>query len=258
MFLSSALFRVPVHFQHFLVDWFWNNRRLIRSVFSGLLLDRHQVWRSHDPTSVRLFTFVNKRCHTPFFVFHLFCTNSAQLGSFGSTPLNSAQFCSLRSTFKKDSFASIAFTFFKKMQLYHLIILLLVILLPVICPVIWCFPIWLTSSLSYPMAIFSVNEIWTFFYIWTISGKSELRLLVSSAMGGLSIHYFWLFLLPLWYTKKPRVAFECKVCVTPNRRRRNCTVRIFWGNTTRYIGGKLKPWRIATQKRPYKKLLIPA
>ena len=96
------------------------------------------------------------------------------------------------------------------------------------------------------------------FYIWTMSGKSELRLIVSSARGGLSIHYFWLFLLPLWYTKKPRVAFECKVCVTPNRRRRNCTVRIFWGNTTRYIGGKLKPWRIATQKRPYKKLLIPA
>ena len=128
-----------------------------------VILDRHQVWQSHDPTSVRLFTFVNKRCHTPFFVFHLFCTNSAQLGSFGSTPLNSAQFCSLRSTFKKDSFASIAFTFFKKMQLYHLIILLLVILLPVICPVIWCFPIWLTSSLSYPMAIFSANEIRTFY-----------------------------------------------------------------------------------------------
>ena len=95
--------------------------------------------------------------------------NSAQLGStrlnsaqLGSTPLNSAQICSLRSTFKKDLFASIAFTFFKKMQLYHLIILLLVILLPVICPVIWCFPIWLTSSLSYPMAIFSANEIRTF------------------------------------------------------------------------------------------------
>ena len=56
-------------------------------------------------------------------------------------------------------FASISFTSFKKMQLYHLvlllpvillsIILLLVILLPVIHPVIWCFPIWLTRSLSY-------------------------------------------------------------------------------------------------------------
>ena len=30
-------------------------------------------------------------------------------------------------------------------------------------PVIWCFSIWRTSSLSYPMAIFSANEIQTFF-----------------------------------------------------------------------------------------------
>ena len=35
-------------------------------------------------------------------------------------------------------------------------------------PVIWCFPIWLTTSLSYPMAIFSANEIRTF-YIWVRS-----------------------------------------------------------------------------------------
>ena len=34
---------------------------------------------------------------------------------------------------------------------------------PVILPAIWCFPIWLTSSLSYLMAIFSANEIRTFF-----------------------------------------------------------------------------------------------
>ena len=33
---------------------------------------------------------------------------------------------------------------------------------PFIRLVIWCFPIWLTSSLSYPMAIFSANEIQTF------------------------------------------------------------------------------------------------
>ena len=99
----------------------------------------------------------------PPFLFSIFFVQTRlNLAQLGSTPLNSAQFCSLRSTFKKDSFASIAFTFFKKMQLYHLIILLLVILLPVICPVIWCFPIWLTSSLSYPMAIFSANEIQTF------------------------------------------------------------------------------------------------
>ena len=54
------------------------------------------------------------------------------------------------------SFASISFTSFKKTQIYHLVILLLVIR-----PVIWCFPIWLTSSVSYPMAIFSANEIRT-------------------------------------------------------------------------------------------------
>ena len=30
-------------------------------------LDRHQVWRSHDPTSVRIFTFV-KDVTPPFFV----------------------------------------------------------------------------------------------------------------------------------------------------------------------------------------------
>ena len=33
----------------------------------------------------------------------------------------------------------------------------------VILPAIWFFPIWLTTSLSYPMAIFSANEIRTFF-----------------------------------------------------------------------------------------------
>ena len=41
----------------------------------------------------------------------------------------------------------------------------LAIRLPVIFPAIWCFPIWLTSSLSYLMAIFSVNEIRTFFIV---------------------------------------------------------------------------------------------
>ena len=35
----------------------------------------------------------------------------------------------------------------------------------VIRPVIWCFPIWLTSTISYPMAIFSTNEIRTFWLI---------------------------------------------------------------------------------------------
>ena len=27
----------------------------------------------------------------------------------------------------------------------------------------WCFPIWLTTTLSYPKAIFSANEIWNFY-----------------------------------------------------------------------------------------------
>ena len=63
--------------------------------------------------------------------------------------------------FKKTqflSFASISFTSFKKRQFYSV-----VIFLPVICLVIWCFPIWLTNSLSYLMVIFSANEIWTFY-----------------------------------------------------------------------------------------------
>ena len=38
----------------------------------------------------------------------------------------------------------------------------LVVISPVIHQVIWCFPILLTTSLSYPMAIFSANEIRTF------------------------------------------------------------------------------------------------
>ena len=30
-------------------------------------LDRHQVWRSHDPMSVETFDFCEKSCHTPVF-----------------------------------------------------------------------------------------------------------------------------------------------------------------------------------------------
>ena len=29
------------------------------------ILDRHHVWRSHDPTSIRLFTYVKKKDVTP-------------------------------------------------------------------------------------------------------------------------------------------------------------------------------------------------
>ena len=42
----------------------------------------------------------------------------------------------------------------------------LVVISPVIHQVIWCFPILLTTSLSYPMAIFSANEIRTFLIIF--------------------------------------------------------------------------------------------
>ena len=41
-----------------------------------LLLDRHQVWRSHDPTSIRIFHFVD---FIPHFWFVSFCTNSQRL-----------------------------------------------------------------------------------------------------------------------------------------------------------------------------------
>ena len=47
-------------------------------------------------------------------------------------------------------------------SLYCSVILLPVILLLVIFPVIWCFPIWLTTSLRYPMAIFSANSFGLF------------------------------------------------------------------------------------------------
>ena len=58
----------------------------------------------------------------------------------------------------------ISFTSFKKTQLYRPVICLLIHPGLVIHPVIWCFPIWLTSSLSYLMAIFSANEIRTFLF----------------------------------------------------------------------------------------------
>ena len=74
-----------------------------------------------------------KRCHTPFF--------------------------------KKDTTFCRSHLSFKKIQLYCTVIILPIILLLIIRPVIWCFPIWLTSSLSYPMAIFSANEIRTFLFI---------------------------------------------------------------------------------------------
>ena len=111
------------------------------------ILDRHQVWRSHDPTSVQNFPFCEKKDFIPHFWFASFLYNSLRFP-------------------------------FKKTQLYCSVILLPVILLRVILllvifPVIWCFPIWLTTSLSYPMAIFSANEIRTFFEWFLSKSKSE-------------------------------------------------------------------------------------
>ena len=59
-------------------------------------------------------------------------------------------------------------------QVIRLVICPVICLLicPVIHPVIPCIPIWLTSSLSYPMAIFSANEIRTF-DIYMISTQSS-------------------------------------------------------------------------------------
>ena len=41
---------------------------MTKSQIHTILLDRHQLWRSHDPTSNQTFDFCGKkRCHTPFF-----------------------------------------------------------------------------------------------------------------------------------------------------------------------------------------------
>ena len=47
----------------------WCNVHFIH-IYNLYILDRHQVWRSHDPTSVRNFPFceIKKRLHTPFLV----------------------------------------------------------------------------------------------------------------------------------------------------------------------------------------------
>ena len=42
------------------------------SYIPTLFLDRHQVWRSHDPTSVQTFDFCEKAVIPPFFISHLF------------------------------------------------------------------------------------------------------------------------------------------------------------------------------------------
>ena len=51
-----------------------------KMTFFPSILDRHQVWRSHDPTSVRLLTFVKKDLSSLF----SFCLRRCNFGSFAS------------------------------------------------------------------------------------------------------------------------------------------------------------------------------
>ena len=52
----------------------WCNVHFIH-IYNLYILDRHQVWRSHDPTSVRNFPFCEKKMTSyPIFGLHLFCT----------------------------------------------------------------------------------------------------------------------------------------------------------------------------------------
>ena len=60
------------------------------------ILDRHHVWRSHDPMSVQTFDFCEekKRIHTPFFILHFLVQihlNSSNLTQLDSIWLNFAQ-----------------------------------------------------------------------------------------------------------------------------------------------------------------------
>ena len=79
-----------------------------KMTFFPSILDRHQVWRSHDPTSVRLLTFVKKDLSSLFFI--LF--KRTQLWVLYIYFLGSLRF---------------PFTSFKRTQLYRPVILLPVI-----------------------------------------------------------------------------------------------------------------------------------
>ena len=98
----------------------------------------------------RLLTFLEKSYHTPFFHFVSFSLKRWKLCNF---------------FLKKTHLFVIRIYFFHIHLVIHSVIRL----------VIWCFPIWLTSSLSYPMAIFSANILKTFlwdiflFTLWTFS-----------------------------------------------------------------------------------------
>ena len=128
------------------------------------ILDRHQVWWSHDPTSVQTFDFCEekKRIHTPFFHFAFLVQILAKLNSTSLTWVNLGYQRLPQVPKGTISFYS------------HLPNYLLSCLpgypngyppgyLPSYPHRFWCFPIWLTTTLSYLMAIFSANEIRTFF-----------------------------------------------------------------------------------------------
>ena len=103
-----------------------------------------------------LLTFVKKkRIHTPFFKKDAtFCRSHLFV------------ICIFLSFVSFFSFKDTQFLFIQIILFIHPVIcppvIHLVVISPVIHPVVWCFPIWLTTSLSYLMAIFSANEIRTF------------------------------------------------------------------------------------------------
>ena len=120
--------------------------------FFPTILDRHQVWRSHDPTSEDFWLLWEKKkgLTPPFFKKDAtFC------------PSHLFVICIFFS-FKETQFLFIHIILFIHPVICRPPVIHLVVISPVIHQVIWCFPILLTTSLSYPMAIFSANEIRTF------------------------------------------------------------------------------------------------
>ena len=102
-------------------------------------------------------------------------------------------------------------------SLYCSVILLPVILLLVIFPVIWCFPIWLTTSLSYPMAIFSANEIRTFFFVFLEKYCQNLSIIQNKQIWNMCIAFWWCNSIHncppgcstyfIWWLERCRLAF---------------------------------------------------
>ena len=107
-------------------------------------LDRHQVWRSHDPMSVRNFPFceIKKDFIPPFLLCFFFYKLSKVTRGYQRLPQVTTGYRYLPG-YPPSHLPSYRHSF-------------------------WCFPIWLTTTLSYPMAIFSANEIRTFLYWYFI------------------------------------------------------------------------------------------